>query len=74
MQASTLGTPTAGYIGTIFVAIELSQKTWLLTLHCPDRERISRHKLEGGDHAELLALIERTRTRVREKLDRCRVW
>lgn len=68
MQASTVDTPTAGHCGTIFVSIELSQKTWLVTLHSPDRERISRHKLEGGDHAELLALIERTRTRVAEKL------
>jgi transposase len=68
MQASTAATPTAGHCGTIFVAIELSQKTWLVTLHSPDRERISRHKIEGGDHAELLALIERSRARVAEKL------
>jgi transposase len=68
MQASTVGTPTSGHCGTIFVAIELSQKTWLVTLHSPERDRISRHKLEGGDHAELLALIERSRARVVEKL------
>jgi transposase len=68
MQASTIGTPTAGHCGTIFVAIELSQKTWLVTLHSPDRERMSRHRLDGGDHAELLALIERIRARVAEKL------
>ena len=36
MQASTVDTPTAGHCGTIFVAIELSQKTWLVTLHSPD--------------------------------------
>jgi transposase len=68
MQASTVGTPTAGHCGTIFVAIELSQKTWLVTLHSPDRDRISRHKLEGGDHAGLLGLIAKVRARVREKL------
>ncbi|MGY4399539.1 IS110 family RNA-guided transposase [Bradyrhizobium sp. USDA 3315] len=68
MQASTAGTPAASHCGTIFVAIELSQKTWLVTLHSPDRDRMSRHKLQGGDHAELLALIERTRARVAEKL------
>ncbi|MEA2836179.1 MAG: transposase, partial [Bradyrhizobium sp.] len=33
MQASTVDTPTADYCGTIFVAIELSQKSWLVTLH-----------------------------------------
>jgi transposase len=68
MQASTVGTPTAGNCGTIFVAIELSQKTWLVTLHSPERDRISRHKLGGGDHAALLALIERTRARAAEKV------
>jgi transposase len=68
MQASTIGTPTAGHCDTIFVAIELSQKTWLVTLHSPDRERMSRHKIDGGDHGELLALIERIRARVAEKL------
>jgi transposase len=63
MQAPHVSTPTAGHIGTIFVTIELSQRSWLVTVHCPDRDRISRHKLEGGDHAGLLALIERMRER-----------
>jgi transposase len=34
-----------------------------VTLHCPDRDKISRHKLESGDHAGLLALIDRVRER-----------
>ena len=68
MQASTVGTPTTGHCGTVFVAIELSQKSWLVTLHSPDRERISRHKLEGGDHAGLLALIEKVKARAAAKL------
>jgi transposase len=68
MQASTIDTPTADYCGTIFVAIELSQKSWLVTLHSPERDRISRHKLEGGDHAGLLALIGKTRSRAEQKL------
>jgi transposase len=68
MQASTIDTPTADYCGTIFVAIELSQTSWLVTLHSPERDRISRHKLEGGDHAGLLGLIEKTRSRAEQKL------
>jgi len=63
MQASSVATPTVEHCGTIFVAIELSQRSWLVTLHSPDRDRISRHKLEGGDHAGLLALIGRERDR-----------
>jgi len=68
MQASTAATPTIGDYGTIFVAIELSQKTWLVTLHSPDKDKISRHKLEGGNHAELLALIDRIRERAARAL------
>src|SRR5215467_13123214 len=68
MQASTESTPTAGHSGTIFVAIELSQKSWLVTLHSPDRDRISRHKVEGGDHVELLTLIEKVKARAAAQL------
>jgi transposase len=64
MQASNASTPIAKDIGTIFVALELSQKNWLVTMHSPDRDRISRHRLEAGDHAGLLALIDRVRERV----------
>ena len=68
MQASTAATPTIRDYGTIFVAIELSQKTWLVTLHSPDKDKISRHRLEGGNHAELLALIDRIRERAAQAL------
>lgn len=68
MQASTVDTPTAAQFGTIFVAIELSQKSWLVTLHSPDKGKLSRHKLEGGDHVELLALISRVRERAARAL------
>ena len=68
MQASRMSTPTAGYSGTIFVAIELSQKTWLVTLHSPDQDRFSRHRFDGGDHGGLLALIEKVRARAAQKL------
>ena len=63
MQASHTGTPIVGDDGTIFVSIELSQKTWLVTLHSPDRDRMSRHRVKGGAHGELLALIDRVRAR-----------
>jgi transposase len=63
MQAPNVSTPIAERISTIFVAIELSQKTWLITVHSPEKDRISRHKLEGGDHAGLLALVDRVRER-----------
>ena len=74
MQASNERTPITGHIGTIFVTIELSQKSWLVTMHSPDKDRISRHKLSGGDHAGLLALIDRVRDRAARALERCQRW
>jgi len=59
MQASHVSTPIKSNVSTIFVAIELSQRSWLVTMHCPDRDKISHHRLEGGDHAGLLALVDR---------------
>ena len=70
MHASNICTPIVGHIGTIFVALELSQKTWLAVVHSPDRDRISRHKLAGGDDAGLLAFAAGRRGR----WDRCRGW
>ena len=68
MQAWSMDRPTAGYCGTILVAIELSQRSWLVTMHCPDRDKISHHRLEGGDHAGLLALVDRMRERAARAL------
>src|SRR5919108_4587146 len=64
MHTSNVCTPINGNNGTIFVALELSRRSWLVTMHAPDRNRISRHNVQGGDHAGLLALIERVRERV----------
>lgn len=68
MQTSNVRTPISGNIGTVFVALELSRRTWLVTMHAPDRDRISRFKVTGGDHAGLLELIARVRARVRRAL------
>lgn len=68
MRTSTQDTPTTGHNGTILVALELSQRSWLVTLHSPDRDRISRRKLTGGDHVGLLQLLEEVRSRAARKL------
>ena len=74
MQTSTVDTPTIDHCGTIFVAIELSQQSWLVTLHSPDKDKISHHKLEGGDHAALLALIGQVRERAAQRWEPFRQW
>src|SRR5437867_8611736 len=67
MQVST-STPTAGHNGTVFLSIELSQKVWLVTVYSPERDKVSRHHVPGGNHVELQELIERIRSRVERKL------
>jgi transposase len=68
MQGSNIRTPINGQLTTILVAIELSQRSWLVTVHSPERDRISRFRLAGGDHAGLLALIERVQARASQAL------
>ena len=68
MRTSNVRTPIAGHNGTIFVALELSQRSWLVTMHSPDKDRFSRHKLDGGDDVGLLRLIERVRLRAEQAL------
>jgi transposase len=68
MQRSNVSAPINANHGTIFVALELSRRTWLVTIYSPDCDRISRHNVPGGHHAALLALIERVRDRAARKL------
>lgn len=68
MQASNTSTPIIGHNGTIFVAIELSQRNWLIVMRSPDRDRMSRHQLAAGDHNGLVALIETVKARAARAL------
>src|SRR5215218_2673967 len=55
---------------TLFVALELSRSTWLVAMHSPVLDKVSQHRLEGGDTQGLLELIMRKRTQAAEKLGR----
>ena len=55
---------------TLFVALELSRSTWLVAVHSPVVDKVSQHRLEGGDTRGLLELIMRKRTQAAEKLGR----
>jgi transposase len=68
MKTPNVCAPTTGNTGTIYVALELSRRTWLVTIHSPDRDRISHYKVDGGDHVGLLKLIAKVRARAAEKL------
>ena len=47
----------------LFVALELSSKTWVIATHIRSSEKISQYRVKAGDVAGLLALIERLRMR-----------
>jgi transposase len=68
MRASHTWPLIAEHNGTIFLAIELSLKGWLITLRSPERDRLSRYRMNGGDHAGLLKLIEDVRGRAARAL------
>lgn len=55
---------------TLFVALELSRSTWLVAMHSPIGDKISQHRLEGGDTEGLLKLLTRKRMQAAEKLGR----
>src|SRR5512132_3860312 len=42
---------------TVYAAIELSKKTWVLGIALPDRDRPSIHRITGGDLGELVARL-----------------
>jgi transposase len=44
-------------LGAIFVSLELSRATWLITSLSPGRQKMSRHRVRGGDSAGLLVRL-----------------
>jgi len=42
---------------TVYAAIELSKKTWVLGIATPDRDRPSIHRISGGNIAELVSRL-----------------
>lgn len=55
---------------TVFVALELSQATWLVALHSPVADKISINRIAGGDTDKLLALIAKKREQAARQLGR----
>src|SRR4029078_1695081 len=53
---------------TLFLALELSPSTCLVALHAPLTNKVSQHRLDGGDADGLLALITRKRSQADVRL------
>ena len=66
----TLPMPAAEPPAIIFVALELSEARWLVGIHTPVADKISRHSVAGGDSRALLELIARVRRRAEQRLGR----
>lgn len=57
MNLSSVALPSVGEkTATIFVALELSKSAWLVALHSPAADKISLHRLQGGDTEWAVAL------------------
>ena len=69
-SASTPASLAETASATLFVALELSRATWRVALHSPIANKVSQHRLDGGDADGLLALITRKRGQAEEKLGR----
>src|SRR5215216_1897968 len=50
-------------LGAIFVSLELSRATWLITSLSPGRQTMSKHQVRGGDTAGLLARLAELQSR-----------
>ncbi len=52
---------------TLFASLELSKSKWVVTINSPGSETFSRHVVEGGDGAGLLALLSRSRAKAEQR-------
>ncbi len=71
MEIASVTTASAdAETATIYVALELSKSRWLVGVHTPLADKVSRHALPGGDSGALLERIGRVRARVERALGR----
>lgn len=58
-------------LGAIFISLELSRATWLITSLSPgNREKMSKHSVRGGDAAALLQRFSELRERAEQRTGR----
>jgi hypothetical protein len=51
---------------TLYVSLELSRSTWLVTSLSPNSDKMSKHTIAAGDASKLLALLARLRGRAEQ--------
>jgi transposase len=71
MEIASVATASAGAeSATIYVALELSKSSWLVGIHTPLADKVSRYALAGGASAALVDRIGRVRERAERRLER----
>lgn len=63
-------TATPVDLGAIFVSLELSKSTWLVTALSPGSEKMSRHAVTGGDIAGLFSCFATLRQKAQRRVDK----
>ena len=63
-------TPTRSHGRAIFVSIELSKRRWLIAVHQPTADRISRCNVAGGDGDGLVKLLLEIKGKAERRLGR----
>lgn len=70
MTATQAQTATPNDLGAIFVSLELSKSTWLVTALSPGSEKMSRHTVPGGDIAGLFLCFAVLRQKCQRRQNR----
>ncbi|HZI77583.1 MAG TPA: IS110 family transposase, partial [Gemmatimonadales bacterium] len=67
-----LSTPTVARSqdSTVFVALELSRKSWLVGVSAPGDNKISKYTVAAGDGPGLLALLAKLQEKAAQRLGR----
>ncbi|MCZ7472374.1 MULTISPECIES: IS110 family transposase [Rhizobium/Agrobacterium group] len=63
-------TATPVDLGAIFVSLELSKSTWLVTALSPGSEKMSRHTVAGGDTAGLFSCFAALRQKAQRRQEK----
>ena len=71
MEIASFAAASAGTeVATIYVALELSKSRWLVGIHTPLADKVSRYTVPGGDSEALPDCIGRVREQGERRLER----
>jgi transposase len=66
MRTDHTDAPAGCEYATIYVTFELSKAKWQLGLMMPGAEKMSRHRIDGGDLASLSQVLAKARAKAQQ--------